>query len=365
MTIDRVAYARGGREVSIAVDTDPGRGIRPDLWPSVGEYPLYDPFLYYSMTHDVLRNDAFRAALRRVAGGRTVLDIGTGQDLNWALEAARHGARAVHAVEAIERSHAKAAERLARAPQRDRVELVHGTSFDLTLPERAEVCVAELIGSIASAEGMLAAVSDARARLLAPDAVVIPAACRTIAGAVSLRDMFPDGLGFSRDALPYLRKVFDLCGRPFDVRLTVSSPDPASVLSSTAAVETLRFDGSQPLDEKTDQRLTAERDGAVDGLLLWIVLDAGDGTRPIDSLHDRTSWTPAYLPLFDTPVETRAGDVLDVTFERRTSDDGVHPDYLVNASLTTSTGTFEGSSVSTHHGPDLGTNAIYRYLLIG
>ncbi|MFI6296477.1 hypothetical protein ACIBEJ_33140 [Nonomuraea sp. NPDC050790] len=352
----RDLYTWQGGSVGIAVGDGPG------LWPSVGEYPFYDRILYYVMTHDHLRNAALGHALRAVAPGRRVLDIGTGRDLNWALEAARSGAKHVDAIEAIEESHAMAAKVAAASPYAGVIDVVHGTSFDVRPAERAEVCVAELIGSIASSEGMLAAMADARDRLLTPDGVVVPAACDTLVGAVSARELFPGGPAFSRRALPYLRKIFDLYGRPFDVRLAVAEPGPEVLLSTAGAVERLRFDGSTPLEESTRVSLTIERDGDVDGLLCWIVLDAGAGARRLDSLRDKTSWMPVYLPVFDSAVRVRRGDGLTVEFERRTSDDGVHPDYHVRASLVTAAGVSTGALLSGHHEPGLGTKPIYQRL---
>ncbi|MFE0145584.1 hypothetical protein ACFWY5_00455 [Nonomuraea sp. NPDC059007] len=353
----RDIYTWQGGSVGIAVSDS------PVLWPSIGEYPFYDRILYYVMTHDHLRNAALGHALRAVAPGRRVIDIGTGRDLNWALEAAGHGAKHVYAIEANGESHAMAARRGAASPYADIIEVVHGTSFDVRPAERAEVCVAELIGSIASSEGMLAAMTDAHARLLTHDGVVVPAACDTLAGAVSSRELFPDGPAFSRKALPYLRKIFDLYERPFDVRLSVADPGPEVLLSTAGVVERLRFDGSAPLEDTSRVSLTIERDGAVDGLLCWIGLEAGAGARRVDSLRDRTNWMPVYLPVFDSVVPVRRGDELTVEFERRTSDDGVHPDYHVRGTLVTAAGVTSGSILSGHHEPQLGTKPIYRRLL--
>ncbi|SCG18830.1 protein arginine N-methyltransferase 1 [Micromonospora echinofusca] len=362
MALSRETYNYRDGRVGIAIDSSPEYGS-PAIWPSVGEYPIYDPYLYYAMSNDTVRNDAFRAALLPACPGRRVLDIGTGENVHWALEAARQGAQSVVALEAMPRSHAVATKRLAQAPEREKVDLRYGVSFDHDLDPRADVCVAELIGSFASSEGMLAAMADAHARLLNPGAVVVPAACDTLVAPVSLRDLFPAGLAFSSDALPYLRQIFDFNGGPFDLRLTVVNPDPGCVLSSGGVVEQLRFDRAEPLDATTEVELRIERAGRVDGLLCWIRLDAGPGAdTTIDSLLDKTNWTPAYLPLFDESLDVCEGDVVTVSFERRTSPDGVHPDYLVDATLTRSLGVVSGSFVSCYRGRSFGTAAVYREL---
>ena len=349
--------------VDIAVASAPARGAAAELWPSVGEYPCYDPFLYHEMTDDAIRNRAFRRALSPWAPGRHVLDIGTGQDLNWALEAARLGARLVTAVEALPETYARALDRLAGCPEEPIIDLLCGSSFEVTIEERADVCVAELIGSIASAEGMLSAIDDAHKRLLRPKAVVVPAACDTVAAAVSFRRLFPSGPAIAPDAVPYLRRIFDLYGRAFDVRLTIANVDPEVVLSTTGTLERLTFDGRAPLEETTEVSLEITADGEIDGLLCWIRLSAGPGAPVVDSLRQRTSWIPAYLPLFDAPAAVQAGDTLGVRFSRRTSDDGVHPDYALDGTLTTRRETVQGSWFSSHHGIALGSAPIYRELL--
>lgn len=360
--VRRVRYEVGGCAVHIAVDDAPGYGERPDLWPSVGEYPCYDSLVYYIMTHDEVRNAAFRHALLPRVPGQVVLDLGTGRDLHWALEAAGHGAHRVFAIESMADSHAAAAALLASSPWADIIELRYGESFALSLPERAGVCVAEIIGSIASSEGILAAMADARRRLLAPGAVVVPAAASTLAAAVSLRAMFPGGLAFSREALPYVQQIFELSGRPFDLRLSVANP-PADIIMSTAEpVETFACDGSAPLSATSQTRLTVSRTGAIDGLLCWLRLEAGGGAPALDSLRDKTSWTPVYLPLFDEPAWVAPGDVLTVDFERSVSDDGIHPDYHVLGTLSTGSAVHQTSVRSTHHGSALGKALVYREL---
>src|SRR5205807_452971 len=72
---------------------------RPELWPSVGEYGVYDELMYYAMTHDEQRNRAYRASIARYVRGRTVVDIGTGADAILTRFCVEAGARHVYAVE--------------------------------------------------------------------------------------------------------------------------------------------------------------------------------------------------------------------------------------------------------------------------
>ncbi|WP_329008604.1 hypothetical protein [Streptomyces sp. NBC_01601] len=120
-----------GHTVSVRFDPGPEREGRPALWPSVGEYPIYDPFLYTTMTTDDERNRRFRAALAHLAPNRRILDIGTGQDLLWAREGVQAGARHAVAVEVIEDAFHKAAANLPTLASRDRITLLLGESTNL------------------------------------------------------------------------------------------------------------------------------------------------------------------------------------------------------------------------------------------
>jgi acyl-coenzyme A synthetase/AMP-(fatty) acid ligase len=53
---------------------------RVELWPSTGEYQIYDETLYYAMTHDELRNRSYEAAIKRLVKDKVVVEIGTGRD---------------------------------------------------------------------------------------------------------------------------------------------------------------------------------------------------------------------------------------------------------------------------------------------
>src|SRR5438045_7987843 len=69
--------------------------------PSVGEYPVYDDLLYQMMIADSPRTNGYRRAVQRIAPGKTVVDIGTGQDALWSIASAQAGAQRVYGIEVI------------------------------------------------------------------------------------------------------------------------------------------------------------------------------------------------------------------------------------------------------------------------
>ena len=113
------------------------------FFPSVGEYPVYDDVIYDGFGADDARRRAYRAAIRASARGRVVLDIGTGRDALWAVEAARAGARHAYAVEAQPAATAQARRTIARAGVASQVTVIEGRSEQITVPQSAQVCVGD------------------------------------------------------------------------------------------------------------------------------------------------------------------------------------------------------------------------------
>jgi predicted nicotinamide N-methyase len=108
------------------------------------------PPWHFPMMNDGPRNAAYDEAIRRVAPGRSVLDIGTGAGL-LAMMAARAGARSVASCEAVPWIAAKAREVVAANGLADRIKLIAKRSTELQigtdLPERAEVLVTEVFST--------------------------------------------------------------------------------------------------------------------------------------------------------------------------------------------------------------------------
>lgn len=353
-----------GHSLRVCVDREPEQEGRPALWPSVGEYPIYDPFLYTTMTTDDERNERFRAALSQLAPDKRILDIGTGQDLLWAREGLQAGARHALAIEVIEDAFHKAAANLPSFDPQDRITLLLGQSTDLQFAPRADVCVAEIIGSLAGAEGAAAVLTDARNRHLEPGGLVVPHRAVTLAAAVRLADLLPEQpVAFAEASLPYLRSIFDWHGTPFDVRLRVENPSVGALLSQGVPVEVLDFNGDLRTEQRTTTRIAIMRPGHMDGVLTWLNLWCLPDEEPLDALHMKTNWATIYLPLFEDSVPVAPGDVLELTFAATLCDDGLHPDYHLSADLHTADGQQHHATLaSPHHGGSFRAHTIYQAL---
>lgn len=353
-----------GRQVQVRA-----RGELPEpgavyLWPSVGEYPIYDDYLYYSMLEDECRNALFRNAIKAAVPGATVLEIGCGPDLLWTLTAVGAGASRVYAIEVIEES-ARSAEQTARSHRSADIRVIAGDAASVVVPERADVCIAELVGSIGGSEGMVAVLADAQRRHLAPSAAVIPSAVRTLAGAICLRDLLGGEIGMPTAAVPYVETVLRTVGKPFDLRLCVGGVDATALMSTAGVIEDLRFT-EQSYVQGGGLRLGITRRGRIDGLLAWIELVAAPGDVCLDSLAESTNWLPVYVPFTqDEPIGVEAGDGLTLQVTVVIADDGIHPEYFFHGRLTR---TGSGAEVtvtaeSRHSGGPFRSTAIHRELL--
>ncbi|MBV9775234.1 MAG: amino acid adenylation domain-containing protein, partial [Gemmatimonadetes bacterium] len=342
----------------------PEEGV--ELWPSIGEYFVYDELIYQGLTHDHLRNQRYLAALRRHAPGKVVLDVGTGADAILARLAVEAGARHVYAVEVMERSFTAARARVRELGLENRVTVIHGDARTVRLPEPAEVCVSEIVESIAGGEGAAVILEEAR-RLLAPGAVMIPGVARTCMAAVTLPEEIRREPAFSRTAGHYVRRIFEEVGHPFDLRLCIRGFPAGNLLSTTGTYEELDFAaGPVAAEYVRHEELVVERDGRLDGLLLWLRMELAEGEE-LDVLAERTAWFPVFFPLFDSGVEVRAGDRLRVECRAQLPADGVAPDYGARGVLVRAADSVEVpfGFVSTHHGRGVGASPFYRRLFAG
>ena len=312
-----------------AVDEAPT--LRPQWWPSIAEYLVYDELAYHAMTSDERRNESYKAAVEE-AFDRVVLEVGTGPEALLARFCVEAGARKVYAVEKLAETFALARQRVRQLGLEDRIEVIHGDATEIELPEPAEVCVSEIVGAIGGCEGAAVILNGVR-HLLSADAEMIPVRSTTLYAPVELPAELCEHMGF--DALParYVEKIFDQVGYPFDLRLCVKGLDRSHLLARPQVFEDLDF--SAPVDPEVRHRAEhrIERAGRLDGFLVWLTLDTGAGER-IDILENEHCWLPVFLPAFDAAPAVSPGDRIEACCGALLCDDGLHPDYFVEGTLS-------------------------------
>jgi type I protein arginine methyltransferase len=367
MSSVRLISATAGNH-ELAVRTVPAHDQPFALFPSIGEYAVYDDGVYNGFDAPDQRLRAYRDAISASVPGQVALDIGTGRDALWAVAAARAGARHVFAVEQQPEAAGQSRRAVAKAGLADRITVIQGRSTDVALPEPAQVCISEIVGNIASAEGIIIALADARRRLCTADCVWIPFRVQTWVAAIDLSPALaaPD-YALAAESLPYLEQIFTSVGHPFDLRLCLGGPVDKLRISSAAAVESIVFDHRHdvpPAGSLSTADLTVEANRArMTGLLLWARVAVTAHSAELDTLtSDTRGWAPVYVPLSLDGIPVKQGEHLNVTFRRTTSDDNLHPDYrlTVESAGTAELGPMTWSS--RRHGRDFRRSPLYRHL---
>jgi len=142
------------------------------------QFVAFDPKAYEAMRDDEGRTPLFRKAiverLESLPGGpsnQTVLDLGTGPFALFAIVAAEAGAKDIIAVEADPKAAKSARDTVKKAGYEKVITVVDGFSSDLTLSslslkKKADLVIAEIVGSICTEEGAYATILDAHRRLV-------------------------------------------------------------------------------------------------------------------------------------------------------------------------------------------------------
>jgi amino acid adenylation domain-containing protein len=332
--------------------------VSPEIWPSVGEYLMYNSLMYHAMTHDERRNACFRAAIAKLVPGRTVVDIGTGADALLARYSIEAGAKKVYAIEMLPESFDRAARVLAEKGLENRVHLIYGDATRVELPEKVEVCVSELLGMIASSEGAATILNRAR-RFLQPGGVMIPDRCSTQIAAVSLPSSLEREPRFTEISGPYVERAFAQMGRPFDIRTCINHLPKSCLLSDSAIFEAMDFTGVVPEQFESEVRLRIIKGGRLNGFLLWLTLETAPGEH-LDALQDRTHWLPVFFPAFSPGVEVQAGDEIHAICQRRLAAGTIMPDYRVSGHLQQASGPTAFCWISPHSNSEFRSNDFYR-----
>jgi SAM-dependent methyltransferase len=263
--------------------------------------------VHRGLLQDESRTNAFREAIRRcVTPDSVVLDLGTGSGI-LALFAAEAGARRVFAIDATHS--ADLASFLTRhLGFADQIQVFHEHSKDVELPERADILVSETLGAFGFDEHILSSVVDARARLLTPDAVIIPRRVDLYLVPVDDASIYDERVNWW-NGKPYGFDFSPLAVFASNI-LFVGSVDSASFLASPAMV--IESDLTS-VDISGSAHFTSTRAGLMHGFAGWFRATLADGIELSNEVPSR-SWEHGFLPL-QSPVNVEAGTPIDVALE--------------------------------------------------
>jgi len=249
---------------------------------------------------DKARTLAYRDALRRVVKpDDVVLDLGSGSGI-LAFFAREAGARRVFAIE--------------QGPMADviaflhkDVELFHEESTKVELPERATVLVTETLGTFGLQEQILSLVIDARARLLAPGATLVPRRVTLCAVPVELPLDHEHAVGWwnkERYGVDFSRL------RMFAANALVNADVPERAYLAAPA-EIIDVDLTAVTDSTVSGTATFQiaRDGTLHGFGGWFTATLADGIKLANREPHDTHWKQAFLPIEHPVAVTRGTEV--------------------------------------------------------
>ena len=253
--------------------------------------------------------DAYVEAISRaVRPGDAVVDIGCGVGV-FALLACQAGARRVYAIEGSEIVHW--GKQLAEANGfADKIVFLRGDSRQIDLPERVNVLVSDVRGSLPLYGEAIDSIADARKRFLLPGGIQIPKSDTLYAAIVEA--------GKTRDeiTLPWVRSLNGLdmsCVLPTLLNATYyTRVSPETLLSDAKDWCHLEHAENPSKKAAANLRFSVNREGTAHGIALWFEtrlleeIRYSSGPSVKDTVYGRF-----FLP-WPEPVSLAEGDEIEV-----------------------------------------------------
>lgn len=264
---------------------------------------------------DETRTNAFREAIARtVRPGDVVVDLGCGSGI-LSFFACQAGAARVYAIDSTRA--ADVASHLARhLGFADRITVINKESRDVELPERATVLLSETLGVLGFDEGIAGIVRDARARLLVPDARIVP--CRV---GVSLAPVETE-YEYERLVSFWSESRYGLDLSPLRVfasnAISFAHIRSNAYLAESAPLLTMDLTSNETTEASGRATFVAERAGFLHGFCGFFTTTLIDGIELTNRKARSTSWSQALLAL-EVPVPLKPGARVEVELQM---DDG-------------------------------------------
>lgn len=272
---------------------------------------------HFGYLSDSVKLDRYRLALANVVRpGDVAVDLGCGSAI-LGLMCLRAGAGSVYAIE--EGTIIQVARRaVAEAGFADRVQFLSDRSYDVDLPERADIVVCDHVGYFGFDYGVVELFADARRRLLKPGGTLVPSEIHLSVAAVDSPTCREHIRRWRQDGIPTeYHWVGEIVAN--DKRAVTLQAD--ELLSPAAPLATLVLGEDLPPFVSWTAEMTCQRDGMLDGVAGWFDCRlAGDVWMTNSPLaRERLDRHQALLPLHES-VEVRAGERLRVTVMARQRD---------------------------------------------
>lgn len=257
-----------------------------------------------------VRVDAYVDALRRsITSESVVLEIGSGPGF-FAILAAKFGARHVYAVDPS--GAVNVGRELAEANGvAGRTTFIQDMSTNVTLPERADLVVSDLRGTLPWLAHHITSIVDARERLMKPDGVLIPARDTVWTTVVDAPNLYGPHVA------PWDDNAYGLDLGPARARTTnhqrKGRVKPEQVIVEPQQLATLDYRTITDPNASADLSWKVPRPGTGHGLSIWFdtELTRGIGYSNAPSAPPISAYGQLYLP-WTEPVDLAPGDLVHV-----------------------------------------------------
>ena len=234
-------------------------------------YSLHD---FGDMIADGERFGAYSKAIAKaVRPGDAVLEIGCGPGV-FALLACQAGARKVYAIDSEDIVHF-ARELAAANGLADRMEFIESDSRKTDLPERVNVIVSDVRGSLPFFDHSIASIEDARQRFLAPGGRLIPRSDILRVAVIQASDFY------SKLVSPWLESIPALNLSPSSSLLLNGSYsshfNSDQLLTEPQSWAALDYSSGAKACAAADLNFSVTRAGTAHGLCLWFDAELLDG----------------------------------------------------------------------------------------
>jgi acyl-CoA synthetase (AMP-forming)/AMP-acid ligase II/acyl carrier protein len=317
-----------------------------ELWPSIAEFLIYDDLVYGIMASDEFRNECYRKVFNKNLKGKVVVEIGPGTEVVLSRLCIEAGAKKVYAIEILKETYLKAKALVKSLDLEHKIILIHGDCLKTDLPEKADYCISEIVGSIGGSEGAAKIINDSKRFLKKPECI-LPRRTVTKIAAFNLSEECFDYV-FSDSAAHYVNRIFEEHQFCFDLRLSLKNIDDNMIVSTSDILEDLNHTEIVDLESKHKIRLDFKQSSTFTGFLVWLNLHI-DEDNVVDILKHKASWLPIYFPISLNGIKVSKGDRLEAIVHRKLSKDGLHPDFFITGNLYQRQGVIIPISYDAYH----------------
>lgn len=280
---------------------------------------------YKIMLHDRIRVEAYKNAISEVVKqDDVVLDLGTGTGIlaKFALEM---GASRVYGIEMQDIG--KKAEESLKKDFAGKFKLKQDVSYNVSLPEKVDIILSEIIGNIGDNENLCEILNDAQVRFLKQGGKMLPMKIDTFLCPVSSKKIHMQIK--NQEFQIYPGCTYKKSQNPFNSYYDSLIPKIRE-LANPDKINTFNFDGNDDVSYKKNLEFIVLKDGLLTGFKGYFIaklspkVDLNISGETIGK-NASISWQHAYLPI-SNPFEVKEEDKIKLTFIRE-SRGGIYQPY--------------------------------------